>query len=106
MSNSVENATSNTATVTVTEAVPPSITTQPANKTVTVGATAKFSVVATSGALLSYPWRKNGVNISEATKPSYVTPPTTLADNGALFSVVVSNTAGSATSNDAVLTVQ
>jgi hypothetical protein len=106
VTNSAGSVTSNNATLTVTAAVPPSITTQPANKTVTAGATAKFSVVATGSAPLSYQWRKDGVNISGATKPSYVTPPTTLADNGALFSVVVSNSAGSVTSNDAVLTVQ
>jgi hypothetical protein len=106
VSNSVGSVTSNNATLTVTEAVPPAITTQPANRTVTAGATAKFSVIATGSAPLSYQWRKDGVNISGANKPSYITPPTTLADNGALFSVVVTNTAGSVTSNDAVLTVQ
>jgi len=54
---------------------------------------------------LIYQWRKNGVNIAGATKASYTTPPTTPADNGALFSVVVTNRIGSATSSDATLTV-
>jgi hypothetical protein len=54
---------------------------------------------------LSYQWRKNGANISGATSASYSTPATVTADNGALFSVVVSNTAGSVTSNNATLTV-
>jgi hypothetical protein len=54
---------------------------------------------------LAYQWRKSGVNISGATASSYTTPATALADNGALFSVVVSNTAGTATSNNAALTV-
>src|SRR5436190_442922 len=94
-----------TATPTPTPA-PPSITTQPANKTVNPGETATFSVTATGRAPLRYQWRKNGVNITGATSASYTTPPTTAADNGSLFSVVVSNSAGSATSNNAMLTVQ
>jgi len=86
--------------------VPPSITTQPAGKTVTVGQTAKFSVKATGTKPLSYQWRKNGSNIPGAIGLSYTTPPTTLADNGALFAISVSNRAGSVTSNNATLTVK
>jgi hypothetical protein len=84
---------------------PPSITTQPANQTVTVGQTATFSVVAAGSTPLSYQWRKNGVNISGATSSSYTTPPTVSGDNGALFSVVVNNAFGSVTSANATLTV-
>ena len=43
--------------------------------------------------------------ISGATLASYTTPPTTSGDNGAQFTVVVSNTAGSVTSSVATLTV-
>ena len=93
-----------TATPTPTP-IPPSITTQPANKTVTVGQTAKFSVTATGTTPLHYHWMKNGVNIPGATNASYTTPPTTAADNGSLFAVVVGNIAGSVTSNNAILTV-
>lgn len=85
---------------------PPAITTQPLNRTTAVGQTAKFSVVATGDAPLSYQWRKNGANIADATRASYTTPAATLADNGAVFSVVVSNGGGSVTSNDAALTVK
>jgi hypothetical protein len=84
---------------------PPSITTQPASQTVTVGQTATFSVVATGTAPLSYQWRKNGANISGATSSSYTTPATVSSDNGALFSVLVSNAYGSTTSANATLTV-
>jgi arylsulfatase A-like enzyme len=97
------------ATTGVFNAVPPvlpAITTQPADKTVTVGQTAKFSVKATGTKPLGYQWKKNGANIAGATGLSYMTPPTTLADNGALFAVIVSNRAGSVTSNNATLTVQ
>jgi arylsulfatase A-like enzyme len=85
--------------------IPPSITTQPVDKTVTVGRAAKFRVRATGTKPLGYQWKKNGANIIGATRPSYTTPPTTREDNGALFAVVVSDRAGSVTSNSAMLTV-
>ena len=102
--NSGGSVTSNNATLTVR--IPPTITTQPANKTVNAGQTAKFSVTATGTTPLQYQWMKNGVNITGATKASYTTPPTTAADNGSLFAVIVSNAAGSVTSNNAILTVR
>ena len=83
----------------------PSITTQPASQTVTAGQTATFSVAAAGTAPLSYQWMKGGTTISGATSSSYTTPPTTSADNGSQFTVMVSNTAGSVTSNAATLTV-
>src|SRR3989442_9828746 len=67
--------------------------------------TATFSVTATGTAPLSYQWQKAGVPISGATQASYITPPTTSADNGAQFTVVVSNSVGSQTSTAATLTV-
>ena len=103
VTNSVGSVTSSAATLTVN--VPPSITTQPASQTVTAGQTATFSVTATGTAPLSYQWQKNGTAISGATSSSYTTPATTSSDNGALFTVVVSNSAGSVTSSAATLTV-
>ncbi|HET7206523.1 MAG TPA: choice-of-anchor D domain-containing protein [Terriglobales bacterium] len=85
--------------------VAPTITTQPASQTLTAGQTATFTVVASGTAPLSYQWQKNGVNISGATSSSYTTPATTTTDSGSTFRVVVSNSAGSATSNAATLTV-
>ena len=106
VSNSAGSVTSNAATLTVNAAaVAPSITTQPANQTVTAGQTATFMVVATGTAPLSYQWQKNGTAISGATSSSYTTPATTSSDNGAQFVVVVSNVAGNVTSNAAALTV-
>ena len=106
VSNTAGSVTSNAATLTVNAApVAPSITTQPASQTVTPGQSASFSVAATGTAPLSYQWRKNGTAISGATSSSYTTPATTSADNGAQFTVVATNTAGSVTSNAATLTV-
>ncbi|MGD0907851.1 MAG: choice-of-anchor D domain-containing protein, partial [Candidatus Acidiferrales bacterium] len=106
VSNSTGSVTSNTATLTVTAAaVAPSITTQPASQTVTVGQTATFLVTTTGTAPLSYQWQKNNAAISGATSASYTTPPTVTSDSGSQFSVVISNSTGSVTSNTATLTV-
>ncbi len=56
VTNACGNASSNDATVTVQECSPPSITTQPSNKTVTLGSFVKMSVGATGSAPLSYQW--------------------------------------------------
>ena len=86
--------------------IPPAITAQPLNKKVSVGQSAKFAVRATGSAPLGYQWRKNDAIIVGATNAIYTTPPTTLADNGALFAVIVSDRAGSIISNNATLTVK
>jgi ASPM-SPD-2-Hydin domain-containing protein/immunoglobulin I-set domain protein/Ig-like domain-containing protein len=104
--NSAGNVISNAATLTVNpDPVAPSITPQPASQTITAGQTATFSVVAAGTAPLSYQWQKNGTAITAATSSSYTTPATTTSDNGAQFTVVVGNSAGSVTSNAATLTV-
>jgi len=106
VSNTAGTVTSAAATLTVSAtAVAPAITTQPGNQTVTAGQTATFTVAATGTAPLAYQWQKNSVNITGATSASYTTPATTTADSGSTFAVVVSNTAGSATSSAATLTV-
>ena len=48
----------------------PTITTQPASQTVTEGATATFSVVASGQGTLTYQWRRGGTAISGATSSS------------------------------------
>jgi hypothetical protein len=82
----------------------PSIVTQPANQSAVLGQTATFSVTA-SGSSLSYQWNKNGSTVSGATSASYTTPATVDGDNGAKFTVVVSDSGGSVTSAAATLTV-
>ncbi len=106
VTNSVSSVASNAAILTVNAApIAPSITTQPLSKTITAGMTANFSVTATGTAPMSYQWRKNGTAITGATAATYTTPAETIADNAAQFSVVVTNSVSSVTSNAAILTV-
>jgi hypothetical protein len=103
VTNAGGTVTSTPATLTVNTA--PTITTPPASQTVTVGLTATFSVTATGTAPLTYQWFKNGTAIGGATSSTYTTPATVIGDSGSLFTVTVTNTAGSATGGPATLTV-
>jgi len=97
------SVTSNPAVLTVS--APPSISAQPAGKTVLAGQTANFAVTATGGRTLAYQWNRNGAAIAGAASASYTTPPTSSADNGAQFTVTITNSVGSVVSNPATLTV-
>jgi len=109
VSNSVGSVNSGAAILTVAAApaasTAPTISAEPASKSVTTGQTATFTVAATGTGTLSYQWKRGGAAISGATSASYTTPATTAADNGAQFTVTVSNTVGSVTSSAATLTV-
>jgi hypothetical protein len=83
----------------------PTILINPTPQTALDGQTATFSVSASGSAPLSYQWRRNQDPIANATNASYTTPVLTLADNGAVYSVQVSNSAGSVISSGAPLTV-
>ena len=85
--------------------VPPTITQQPADLTVTVGQPASFTVAASGTAPLTFQWQRNGVDIAGATTTTYSIAATVLGDSGAVFRAVVTNMAGNATSNNATLTV-
>jgi glucose/arabinose dehydrogenase len=86
-----------------TGSLAPTIGSQPQSQLVSVGYTATFTVSASGYQPLSYQWYRNGAAITGATSATYTTPATTAADNGARFKVVVTNSFGQATSNDAVL---
>ncbi len=103
VTNVAGSVTSATALLTV-NAVAPSITTPPAAQTVNVGSNATFSVVATGTAPLAYQWQKGTTDIPGATSASYTVANAQTADAGN-YRVVVSNSAGSATSAAAALTV-
>jgi len=105
VTNSAGSATSNAASLTVNAAlIAPSITTQPTSRTVTAGQSTSFSVAASGSATLTYQWKKNGTSISGATSATFTIAAVTSAD-AASYTVVVTNSAGSATSNAASLTV-
>lgn len=86
-------------------ATAPTISTQPGNVSVVSGNTASFTISAGGTAPLTYQWQKNGTAIVGATAPSYTTSAESVADTGAKFAVVVTNSGGSVTSADATLTV-
>lgn len=83
----------------------PAIVTQPDSVTVAHGGNVTFSVTASGSAPLYYFWRRNGAVIAGANSPGYTTNNVSLSDSGALFSCIVSNTFGTATSSNATLTV-
>jgi putative cofactor-binding repeat protein len=83
----------------------PAITTQPVRQAVAVGQPATFTVIATGAGPLAYQWLKNGNAISGATLPTYTTPATAATDDGTIFTVTVSNTAGSVSSSPATLSI-
>jgi glucose/arabinose dehydrogenase len=85
--------------------IPPSIGTHPQSRTVAAGQPVTFNVAATGSTPLQYQWQRNNVNIPGANAESYTIPSVTAADNGAQFRCVVTNAFGSATSNNATLTV-
>lgn len=82
----------------------PSITSQPASATVNSGSSVSFSVTATGTEPLSYQWLLGGVAIAGATNASYNVASAATSQAGT-YTVVVSNAAGSVTSNSATLTV-
>ncbi len=92
--------------------IKPSITAQPENKTVSVGETATFTVTANGEPAPTYQWQVSKDNgnswedISGATGGSYTTEAATMSMNGWQYRCVVTNSAGTAESSAATLTVQ
>jgi len=88
----------------------PSVTSDPVPETLYAGRTAHFTGAAIGTSPLQYQWRKDGVNLSDgasisgATTPALTVANLAAADAGS-YTLVVSNEAGSATSNPATLTV-
>jgi hypothetical protein len=82
----------------------PSIITQPFSQTAIIGSNATFSVSAIGTARLYYQWRFNGASITGATNSTYTRINVQIPDAGN-YSVVVTNATGTATSANAVLTV-
>jgi hypothetical protein len=85
-------------------AVAPTISAQPQDQSVVAGASAMFGVTANGTAPLSYQWQRNGVDISGETSAT-LTLLNVQPGDAATYRVIVSNTAGSITSQGATLTV-
>lgn len=102
ITNIAGSITSSIATLTITTG--PVITNPPQSLSVTVGDNATFTVGASGATPLSFQWRFNAVNISDATNASYTRANAQLTDAGN-YTVVVTNASGSITSAVAVLTV-
>src|SRR5206468_11907545 len=85
--------------------VPPAITLQPTNVTVLVGSNAALVVAATGTAPLTYQWQFNGTNILGANSRALTLTNLQHSDGG-LYSALVSNVAGSAASDAALLDVR
>jgi alpha-tubulin suppressor-like RCC1 family protein len=85
-------------------ALPPIITAQPTNQTVTVGYTANFSVTATGSLPLYYQWSFSGTDIIEATNAFLVLTNVQIGQAGN-YKVQVTNLFGSTNSAAAVLLV-
>jgi hypothetical protein len=83
----------------------PNIVTQPTNVTVQPGATAAFSIGATSLLPLTFQWMNGTAPVTGATNVSCVLTNVSLTNSGSQFTCVVSNTYGVATSMVATLTV-
>lgn len=98
------SATSAAAVIAVSaDVTAPVITTQPLAKTVNAGTGAAFSVAA-NGVSVAYQWYRNGTPIPGATGRTY-TITTASASSVGTYKVVVTNTAGSATSASVALAV-
>ena len=87
-----------------TLATSPTITAHPQSQSVRVGSNAVFSVTATGSEPMSYQWRFNGTNLGGATSSSFTRIGAT-TDHGGIYSVIVSNSAGSVPASNATLTV-
>lgn len=95
------SVTSAAASLTVNTAT--AITSQPANQASCVGGSVTFIVSAT-GTTVSYQWKKGGVDIPGATAASYTINSVAAGDAGS-YTVVVTGSCGTVTSNSASLSI-
>lgn len=83
---------------------PPVMLMPPAGESLYAGDTVRMDCLAAGTWPLAYQWRKDGVNVPNATDATLVLPNVTLADTGD-YTVVVSNAFGTVTSGVARVTV-
>ncbi len=82
----------------------PSITTQPSSQSGTAGSAVTLSVVATGDPAPTYQWQRDGASLAGATSASYTIASLGSANTGA-YTVIVTNAAGSVTSNTANVSI-
>jgi pectin methylesterase-like acyl-CoA thioesterase len=82
----------------------PTITMQPTNQSITAGASATFVSAATGLPSPSFQWLKNGVTVTVATNATF-TITNAQSGDAAMYSVIVSNSAGAVASSNASLMV-
>jgi hypothetical protein len=85
--------------------VAPQIVTQPASISVPLGQSGSFTAVATGTGPLTYQWSEDGTAIPNSNSATFTTSPVAPVDSGAKFTVSITNSAGSANSIPATLTV-
>ena len=85
--------------------MPPVIVSPPQDTTIAVGLPTQFIVTVIGSQPMNYEWRCNGVVMPGAIGRALALPPATLADHGKRCRVIASNPVGSATSEEAVLSV-
>ena len=90
---------------TVDSGTKPFISVQPQGITVVEGTSATFSVSASGTGGLLYQWFKDGELIPNALQSTFTLDSPTTVNSGGNYTVVVSNSVGSITSQPAVLTV-
>ncbi len=98
LNSTTTTTTSSNATLTVSTAASPTITTQPVSQTVSAGGSVTFSVAATGSGTLTYQWYFGGAAISGATSASY-TVSSVAASNAGSYYAIVTNTVGTSTAS-------
>jgi hypothetical protein len=98
------NTTSEPAALTLAAAAAPTITGQPQSRSVASFSAVTFTVQATGNPSPSYQWYRNGASVPGGSQASFSIPLATGFDAG-VYHVVVTNSAGSITSNAAALEI-
>lgn len=103
VTNSLGTATSAPAILTITNnATAPTIVVQPISQSVPIGGIATFGVSVSGTAPFQYQWWKNGKALSGATSATFTVDVDHASDAGS-YSVTITNSAGTVSSNIAVL---
>ncbi len=110
VTNAHGTATSNGAALTVQLPTGPVITQQPTNQTVAPGGAAAFAVIAGGTGTLSYQWQKNQADLADGGHYSGATTATLVvstadSNDAAPYRCMITDSIGTATSNEVSLTV-